>query len=189
MIPRFLDERAKATIPIHQKQHGLAASRLGLGSSGKNKIFVAGDDLWYNKIIDPSSDFILTWTNVFRVSCFIALFMDPLYFYVPEMGYRSTTTVTTPCARKDIRLAIIVTVFRSIVDLFYVTQMIIKFRTAYINPSSKLGVFGRGDLITDHKEIAKQYLRSNFAVDLVASLPLPQVVQLIFGTECCNQLI
>nr|CAB3469568.1 unnamed protein product [Digitaria exilis] len=176
LILRFLDERAKATIPIHQKQHGLAASRLGLGSSGKNKIFVAGDDLWYNKIIDPSSDFILTWTYVFRVSCFIALFMDPLYFYVPEIGYRSTATVTTPCAGKDRRLAIIVTVFRSIVDLFYLTQMMIKFRTAYINPSSKLGVFGRGDLITDHKEIAKQYLSSDFAVDLVASLPLPQII-------------
>ncbi|KAF8732946.1 hypothetical protein HU200_015297 [Digitaria exilis] len=54
--------------------------------------------------------------------------------------------------------------------------MMIKFRTAYINPSSKLGVFGRGDLITDHKEIAKQYLSSDFAVDLVASLPLPQII-------------
>lgn len=169
---RFHDERAKATIPIHQKQHGLAASRLGLGSSGKNKVFVAGDDLWYNKIIDPSSDFILTWIYVFRVSCFIALFMDPLYFYVPEIDYRQTFH----CVRKDTRLAIIVTVFRSIVDLFYVIQMMIKFRTAYINPSSNLGVFGRGDLITDPKEIAKQYLRSDFVVDLVASLPLPQII-------------
>ncbi|XP_066375630.1 cyclic nucleotide-gated ion channel 17-like isoform X2 [Miscanthus floridulus] len=169
---RFHDERAKATIPIHQKRHGLAASRLALGSSGKNKIFVAGDDLWYNKIIDPSSDFILTWIYVFRVSCFIALFMDPLYFYVPEIDYRQTNH----CVRKDTRLAIIVTVFRSVVDLFYVIQMIIKFRTAYLNPSSNLGVFGRGDLITDPKEIAKRYLRSDFAVDLVASLPLPQII-------------
>jgi len=171
----FHDERPKATIPIHQKQHGLAVSRLGLGSSGKNKVFVAGDDLWYNKIIDPSSDFILIWIYVFRVSCFIALFMDPLYFYVPEIDYKQTNH----CVRKDTRLAIIVTVFRSIVDLFYVIQMIIKFRTAYLNPSSNLGVFGRGDLITDPKEIAKQYLRSDFAVDLVASLPLPQVIQFI----------
>ncbi|CAN6179000.1 unnamed protein product [Urochloa humidicola] len=168
---RFCDERAKATIPIHQKQQGLAASRLGLGSSGKNKVFMSGDDLWYNKIIDPSSDFILAWTYVFRVSCFIALFMDPLYFYVPKIDYAPTT-----CAGKDIRLAIIVTVFRSIADLFYVLQMMIKFRTAYINPSSKLGVFGRGDLVTDPEEIAKQYLRSDFVVDLVASLPLPQII-------------
>lgn len=57
----FYDERAKPTIPIHQKQVGFAASKLGVASSGKNKIFVAGDELWYNKIFDPSSDFILTW--------------------------------------------------------------------------------------------------------------------------------
>ncbi|KAJ1258363.1 hypothetical protein BS78_10G069600 [Paspalum vaginatum] len=169
---RFHDERAKATIPIHQKQHGLAASRLGLGSSGKNKVFVSGSDFWYNKIIDPSSDFILTWTYVFSVSCFVALIMDPLYFYVPEIDYERTIH----CYRKDNRLAIIVTIFRSIADLFYVIHMIIKFRTAYINPSSKLGAFGRGDLITDPKEIAKQYLRCDFAVDLMASLPLPQII-------------
>ncbi|XP_062228305.1 cyclic nucleotide-gated ion channel 17-like [Phragmites australis] len=172
---RFHDDRAKPVIPIHQKQAGLAASRLGLGNSGKNKIFVAGHeshDLWFNKIIDPSSDFILTWTYVFRVSCFIALFMDPLYFYVPKIVYGPTTS----CIGKDRRLAIIVTVFRSIADLFYAIQIMIKFRTAYINPSSALGVFGRGDLVTDSKEIAKQYFRSDFAVDLVASLPLPQII-------------
>jgi cyclic nucleotide gated channel len=61
------------------------------------------------------------------------------------------------------------------VDLFYVIQIVIKFMTAYINPSSKLGVFGRGDLVTDPNEIAKKYLRSDFAVDLLASLPVPQV--------------
>ncbi|KAK3128583.1 hypothetical protein QOZ80_6BG0463710 [Eleusine coracana subsp. coracana] len=169
---RFHDERTKPTIPIHQKQAGLAASRLGLGSSERSKIFVAGHDLWFNKIIDPSSDFILKWTYMFRIICFIALFVDPLYFYAPKIIYGQNTS----CIGKDRRLAIIVTVFRSITDLFYAIQIIIKFRTAYINPSSTLGVFGRGDLVTDSKEIAKQYLRSDFAVDLVASLPLPQII-------------
>nr|BAD19100.1 cyclic nucleotide-gated calmodulin-binding ion channel-like [Oryza sativa Japonica Group]BAD19870.1 cyclic nucleotide-gated calmodulin-binding ion channel-like [Oryza sativa Japonica Group] len=37
-------------------------------------------------------------------------------------------------------------------------------------------VFGRGDLITDPKEIAWQYLRSDFVVDAVAALPLPQIL-------------
>ncbi|TVU12258.1 hypothetical protein EJB05_45893 [Eragrostis curvula] len=167
---RFHDERAKPTIPIHQKQVELAASRLGLGSSGKNKLFVAGHDLGFSKIIDPSSDFILRWTYIFRITCFIALFVDPLYFYVPKIVYGPKT----PCVGKDRRLAIIVTVFRTIADIFYAMQIVIKFKTAYINPSSTLGVFGRGDLVTDSKDIAKQYLRSDFAIDLVASLPLPQ---------------
>jgi cyclic nucleotide gated channel, plant len=158
-------------MPIHQKQAGPAARKLGVGNWGKNRIFVAGQDLRYKRIIDPTSDFILLWNYVFRVSCFVALFMDPLYFYVPKIQYGTDTS----CVGKDRHLAITITVFRSVADLFYVIQIVIKFMTAYINPSSKSGVFGRGELVTDPNEIAKKYLRSDFAVDLVASIPVPQV--------------
>ncbi|EMS45588.1 putative cyclic nucleotide-gated ion channel 17 [Triticum urartu] len=168
---RFREERTKATMPIHQKQAGPAARKLGVGNWGKNRIFVAGQDLPHKRIIDPTSDFILLWNYVFRVSCFVALFMDPLYFYVPKIVYGKTS-----CVGKDRHLAIIITVFRSIADLFYVIQIVIKFMTAYINPSSKSGVFGRGELVTDPNEIAKTYLRSDFVVDLVASIPVPQII-------------
>ncbi|KQK19207.1 cyclic nucleotide-gated ion channel 17 [Brachypodium distachyon] len=169
---RFHDERTKPTMPVHQKQAGLAARKLGVGNFGKNRIFLAGHGLRNKKIIDPTSDFILIWNYVFRVACFVALFMDPLYFYVPKVDYGTRTS----CIGKDRHLAIIITVFRSIADLFYVIQIVIKFMTAYINPSTKVGGFGRGDLVTDPNEIAKMYLRSDFAVDLVASLPLPQII-------------
>uniref|UniRef100_A0A0D9VM05 Ion transport domain-containing protein n=1 Tax=Leersia perrieri TaxID=77586 RepID=A0A0D9VM05_9ORYZ len=169
---RFYDDKAKPTIPTHQKQAGFAASKLGVASSGKNKIFVPGDELWYNKILDPSSDFILTWNRVFLFSCFVALFIDPLYFYVPKIVYGNPNS----CIGTDRHLAITVTFFRSISDLLYFIHIMIKFRTAYINPSSTLRVFGRGDLITDPKEIAWQYFRSDFVVDAVAALPLPQIL-------------
>ena len=158
-------------MPVYQKQPGLAARKFGVGNPGKSRIFVAGHDLRYTRVIDPTSDFILKWNYAFRISCFIALFMDPLFFYVPTIGNEAPT----PCIGKDRHLAVIITVFRSIVDIFYVIEIVIKFMTAYINPSSKLGIFGRGDLVTDPHEIAKKYLRSDFAVDLVASLPVPQV--------------
>lgn len=171
VIHRFYDEKAKPTIPTHQKQAGFAASKLGVASSGKNKIFVPGEELWYKRILDPSSDFILTWNHIFLFLCFVALFIDPLYFYVPKISYGTPNS----CIGTDRHLAITVTFFRSISDLLYFTHIIIKFRTAYINPSSTMRVFGRGDLITDPKEIAWQYLRSDFVVDAVAALPLPQV--------------
>lgn len=161
----------KPAIPLHQKQAGLAASKLGVGTSKKHRAFVAGDEQWYKKIFDPSSDFILTWNRVFLVSCFAALFIDPLYFYVPKITYGSSVS----CVGTDIHLAVIVTFLRSVADLLYVLHIIIKFRTAYINPSATLRVFGRGDLVTNPKEIAWKYLRSDFAVDVVAALPLPQV--------------
>lgn len=162
----------KPAIPLHQKQAGLAASKLGVGTSKKHRAFVAGDEQWYKKIFDPSSDFILTWNRVFLVSCFAALFIDPLYFYVPKITYGSSVS----CVGTDIHLAVIVTFLRSVADLLYVLHIIIKFRTAYINPSATLRVFGRGDLVTNPKEIAWKYLRSDFAVDVVAALPLPQII-------------
>ncbi|KAG2662149.1 hypothetical protein PVAP13_1KG529600 [Panicum virgatum] len=162
----------KPAIPLHQKQAGLAASKLGVGTSKKHRAFVAGDEQWYNKIFDPSSDFILTWHRVFLVSCFAALFIDPLYFYVPKISYSSSIS----CVGTDTHLAVIVTLLRSVTDLLYVLHIIIKFRTAYINPSATLRVFGRGDLVTNPREIAWKYLRSDFAVDVVAALPLPQII-------------
>lgn len=168
---RFYDERAKPAIPIQQKQAAFAASKLGVASSGKNKIFVGGD-AQQNKIFDPSSDFILMWNRIFLFSCFLALFIDPLYFYVPKIVYGDTYS----CVGTDTHLTIIITFFRSIADLMYVIHIIMKFRTAFVKTSSTLRVFGRGDLVTDPKEIAWKYLRSDFAIDVVAALPLPQII-------------
>jgi cyclic nucleotide gated channel len=90
---------------------------------------------------------------------------------VPKISYGSPKF----CVGTDTRFAVGVTFFRSIADLLYVLHIIIKFRTAYINPSSTLRVFGRGDLVTNPKEIACKYIRSDLVVDVAAALPLPQV--------------
>ncbi|KAK1578322.1 hypothetical protein Q3G72_029351 [Acer saccharum] len=52
-----------------------------------------------------------------------------------------------------------------------------KFRTGFIAPFSR--VFGRGVLVEDTWLIAKRYLLSYFLIDILAVLPLPQVVILI----------
>jgi cyclic nucleotide gated channel, plant len=161
----------KPTIPIHQKQAALAASKHGVAISKRHMAFVAGDGRWYGKIFDPSSDFILTWNRTFLFSCFVALFIDPFYFYVPKIVYGEPNS----CVGTDRQFAIGITFLRSMADLLYILHIIIKFRTAYINPSATMGAFGRGDLVTDPKEISWIYLRSGFAVDVAAALPLPQV--------------
>ncbi|GJM87089.1 hypothetical protein PR202_ga03008 [Eleusine coracana subsp. coracana] len=162
----------KQIIPVHQKQAALAASKHGVAISKKHRAFVAGDERWYGKIFDPSSDFILTWNRAFLFSCFVALFIDPFYFYVPKIIYAKPNS----CVGTDRSFAIGVTFLRSMADLLYVLHIIIKFRTAYINPSATMRVFGRGDLVTDPKEIAWKYLKSDLAVDVAAALPLPQII-------------
>lgn len=89
--------------------------------------------------------------------------------------------------RIDFNLGIVVTFFRSVTDLFYLLHIIMKFRTAFVAPSSR--VFGRGELVMDPWEIAYRYLKSDFLIDLAATLPLPQVSVefrrlLLFGFSC-----
>ncbi|CAI9784757.1 unnamed protein product [Fraxinus pennsylvanica] len=78
------------------------------------------------------------------------------------------------CMRTDLNLGIIITCFRTVADIFYLLHVVIKFRTAYVSPSSR--VFGRGELVMDLKKIARRYLKSEFFIDAIAALPLPQIV-------------
>jgi cyclic nucleotide gated channel len=102
------------------------------------------------------------------VASLITLFLDPLYFFIPGIGGPA-------CMAIDFTLGIFVTIFRTIADLFHLLHMILKFRTAFVSPSSR--VFGRGELVMDGTAIAIRYLKSDFLIDLAATLPLPQVNQ------------
>ncbi|KAK8518205.1 hypothetical protein V6N12_017362 [Hibiscus sabdariffa] len=122
---------------------------------------------WWNQILDPGSPTLTKWNHVILFTCLVALFLDPLYFYLPVIG-------APGCLQIDRTLGIFVTFFRTVADLFFFMHIFIKFRTAFVAPSSR--VFGRGELVMDRKAIAIRYLRSSFIIDLAAALPLPQIV-------------
>nr|DAD30978.1 TPA_asm: hypothetical protein HUJ06_009829 [Nelumbo nucifera] len=122
---------------------------------------------WQYQILDPGGQVIALWNHILLVTCLIALFLDPLYFYLPSVGGPG-------CMTLDLHLGIVVTFFRSVTDLFYLMHMVIKFRTAFVAPNSR--VFGRGELVMDERQIAMRYLKSDFVIDLAATLPLPQIV-------------
>lgn len=122
--------------------------------------------LWHYQILDPDSDLVARWNRVFLITSLIALFIDPLYLYLPFVGGPG-------CLQTDQKLNYIVTILRTFSDLFYVLHMIMKSRTAFVAPNSR--IFGRGELVMDPREIAMRYLRNDFVVDLAATLPLPQV--------------
>lgn len=75
--------------------------------------------------------------------------------------------------RMDNHLAVILTYLRSLVDMFYLVHIAARFCTAYVDPVSK--VLGKGELVTNPRKIANRYIRSDFFIDLVAALPVPQV--------------
>ncbi|CAL5421840.1 unnamed protein product [Camellia sinensis] len=129
---------------------------------------------WREKIIDPGSEVFLQWNRIFLFSCLVALFVDPLFFYLPSLVVVSDSN-SSSCMTTDLNLGIIVTCFRTIADVFYSLHVFIKFRTAYVSPSSR--VFGRGELVMDPKKISRRYLKSDFFIDVIATLPLPQIVR------------
>lgn len=140
---------------------------------GRLKVFPENHKLWQKRILDPGSYITLQWNRVFLFFCLVALFVDPLFFYVPVVVVNNDNT---SCMATDLNLVIVITCFRTVADIFYMLNMVIKFRTAYVSPSSR--IFGRGELVMDLKMIAYRYLRSEFLIDLMAALPLPQVLQI-----------
>ncbi|XP_061365373.1 probable cyclic nucleotide-gated ion channel 16 [Gastrolobium bilobum] len=122
---------------------------------------------WWYQILDPRSKFIAQWNRYFLYACIGALFLDPLYFYFPVSGDKA-------CMETDLVLGVFVTFSRTVADLFFLFHMVLKFRTAFVSPTSR--VYGRKELVTDPGQIASRYLKSDFIVDLFATLPLPQIV-------------
>ena len=62
-----------------------------------------------------------------------------------------------------------------IIDLTFVLDIIISFRTAYIN--------NQGNVIDTPTLIAKQYFKDQFWIDLFATLPFDQFAELIVGEK------
>lgn len=137
---------------------------------GRSKVFSGGQETEKKTILDPGSELVLEWNRIFLFSCLVALFVDPLFFYLPSVLNLDTSS----CMQTDLNLGITVTCFRTVADIFYFLHIVIKFRTAYVSPSSR--VFGKGELVMDLNKIGKRYLKSEFFIDAIAALPLPQIV-------------
>lgn len=164
----------KASAPLIKHEGGIGERNRTTISRipkfGKFKVFPENYEPLRRKILDPSSDIFLKWNRAFLCWCLVALFVDPLFFYLPSVVHSGNSS----CMTSDLNLGIIVTCFRTFADVFYLLHMVIKFRTAYVSPSSR--VFGRGELVMDQKVISRRYLKSDFFIDLVAALPLPQIM-------------
>ncbi|CAL2242001.1 unnamed protein product [Prunus armeniaca] len=129
------------------------------------------------KILDPQGSFLQNWNKIFVITCVIAVSVDPLFLYTAVVDGENK------CVGVDKRLLIITCVLRSFIDVFHILHIIFQFRTGFIAPSSR--VFGRGELIDDPVAIAKRYLSSYFIIDVLAILPLPQmVVVFVIPTSC-----
>lgn len=120
------------------------------------------------RVLDPQGPFLQKWNKIFVLSCILAVSLDPLFYYVPIIDDDQK------CLSYDRKMEITATVLRSFTDIFYILHIIFQFSTGFIAPDSR--VFGRGVLVEDTLAIAKKYIVSYFLIDILAVLPLPQVV-------------
>ncbi|CAO2168580.1 unnamed protein product [Urochloa humidicola] len=123
---------------------------------------------WQKWILDPGGNTVLIWKRAFLISCVASHCVDPLFFFLLNVES------TYPCMKIDHHVAIVLTYFRTLIDMFFMVHIATRFFTAYIDPVSM--VLGKGELVRDPKRIAHRYIRSNFFIDLAAALPVPQIL-------------
>ncbi|KAG2645183.1 cyclic nucleotide-gated ion channel 17-like isoform X2 [Panicum virgatum] len=168
----FPDERQNQSKPLYQAARAdrFGANRLDVKNPEKLKVLNEGNIPWHQRILDPGSNILLRWNRVYLMACLFALFIDPFFYYLPLVRKNDNGS---SCVAKDQGLSIGITVLRSLADLFYMLNIAIKFHTAYVDPKSR--VLGKGELVVDIKKIRRRYIRTDFFVDILAAVPLPQV--------------
>ncbi|KAL1329200.1 cyclic nucleotide-gated ion channel 1-like isoform X2 [Arachis hypogaea] len=119
------------------------------------------------KVLDPQGPLLQKWNKIFVIICVMAISVDPLFLYIPVINEEKK------CLSLDKRLEIVACALRTFFDLFYIIRILFQFRTGFIAPSSR--VFGRGELIHDTKAIVIRYLCSDFIIDILSIIPLPQM--------------
>ncbi|XP_057751402.1 protein CNGC15b-like [Arachis stenosperma] len=178
---RFQDDAELAKIPTTNGDNGIKVlssnkdhnnrearkAKKFLKARVLSRVFSEDYERVRRRILDPRGQTIHRWNKIFLVACLVSLFVDPLFFYLPLVQHQVCIGIGTT-------LEVILTIIRSIADLFYMIQIIMRYRTAYVAPSSR--VFGRGELVIDPAKIAARYFFKGFWLDFVAALPLPQVL-------------
>ncbi|XP_051133438.1 probable cyclic nucleotide-gated ion channel 20, chloroplastic isoform X2 [Andrographis paniculata] len=126
-------------------------------------------------VMNPHSKFVQRWNKFFVISCLLAVFLDPLFFFLLYVQQNNK------CIVINWPMTTTIVVLRSLFDLIYMLHMYLQFRLAYVAPEST--VVGAGELVDDPKKIAKNYLCSYFFIDLFVVLPVPQIIILLVLPE------
>ncbi|KAK9996715.1 hypothetical protein SO802_021401 [Lithocarpus litseifolius] len=122
-------------------------------------------------VMNPHTKVVQRWNKFFVISCLVAIFVDPLFFFLLYV------LKDNKCIIINWPMTTTIVVFRSMTDLVYFFHMLLQFRLAYVAPESR--VVGAGELVDHPKKIALNYICGYFFIDLFVVLPLPQIIILL----------
>ncbi|XP_062076073.1 cyclic nucleotide-gated ion channel 1-like [Humulus lupulus] len=117
------------------------------------------------KILNPWTAYSRLWNKIFLASCVIGVSIDPLFLYIPIVND------DRKCLDRDHNIMIISLVLRSITDFSYVLHIIFRFKMA-LDMSKELS-----------QSIFTKFPWSYLLIDVLAILPLPQVVVLVYFSK------
>ncbi|KAM0967387.1 putative cyclic nucleotide-gated ion channel 13 [Malus sylvestris] len=125
------------------------------------------------------------WKKIFLALCLCAVLIDPLFLYIPILKD------DFKCLMLDPKLKIAVLLLRSVIDFFYLMDIIIRIYRSE-NYSSLINELNHGQQQMNFNfvlkfcvpRIAKAiWASSEILIDIVTLLPLPQVAILIFFSK------
>ncbi|XP_010487666.1 PREDICTED: putative cyclic nucleotide-gated ion channel 19 [Camelina sativa] len=135
---------------------------------GWAKRFASSARRYLPGIMNPHSKFVQVWTRILAFSSLVAIFIDPLFFFLLLIHHENKCiTIDWPMTKKLVSI-------RSITDLIFFINMLLQFRLAYVAPESR--IVGAGQLVDHPSKIARHYFRGKFFPDLFIVLPIPQVM-------------
>ncbi|KAM5585031.1 cyclic nucleotide-gated ion channel 1 [Rosa sericea] len=166
------DEKTKREVLEHW-QSGKSASKDEGNRSKWSRTF--------KKIVDPEGNFLPIWNKIFIITCVVAVSLDPLFFYIPIVNE------DMKCLILDKNLKAIALASRSFTDRFYMMDILLNILaiTMAKSPSARSGDPSSGKKSTLERVlaianasmvVAKRIFRSHILVDILAVLPVPQVV-------------
>ncbi|GKV31309.1 hypothetical protein SLEP1_g40010 [Rubroshorea leprosula] len=121
-------------------------------------------------ILNPLGPYCEQWNRIFLLSTVIALSIDPVFFYIIVVNEDKK------CLLLDTELGVTTIVLRSVIDCFYIICVACQLQTDLFAPFLHI----RDNMDKNCWKIVRRYLLSwFFPVDILAVLPLPQVVILL----------
>ncbi|KAG6673151.1 hypothetical protein I3842_16G097500 [Carya illinoinensis] len=159
---------SKASLAFDPKFHNVLYG----DAKGWAKGFFSSLQQYIPGIMNPHAKVVQQWNKFFVISCLVAIFVDPLFFFL------LSTIEDNRCIVINWSLTKTIVAFRSLTDLIYFFRMLLQFRLAYVAPESR--VVGAGELVDHPKKIALNYIRGFFFIDLFAVLPLPQYIPRLY---------
>ncbi|XP_034220503.1 cyclic nucleotide-gated ion channel 1-like [Prunus dulcis] len=122
------------------------------------------------EIFDPQGPFLPLWNKIFVIACVIAVSLDPLFFYIPNINEKYK------CLGKDKKLRTAALLLRTLMDLTFVIHMVHQIRvTAKIVASEHVSRRGKSDWLCRRRELVKAMPWFSILIDFLAALPIPQL--------------